>query len=263
MHSGSLRQAILQTPRLVFFSPLCYHLISRGIIRKISIPDEQRLSRLLHDCEITHDYSHSVVIDEYDLPTKIQISPTAQRSLDVTNAGGKSEVSEAISMDYFERIFHAHDIILEMEVEYWIDYSMVDYVCTIDSSLDPRRVGVSVTRAMGYKKKGIPQKVTDADKGKYLDESVFTREDANHLLRKKLYGLIVSRNAVSDKHSFYRSVLHVWCQSHRIAEMLREEFGKFDINDFGLDIQGTVILLLTVCSFEGIYTNSRNGLILD
>lgn len=259
MRNGSLRRAILQTPRLVFFSPVCYHLICRGIIRKISIPDECLLSRLLHDHEITHDYSHSVVIDEYDIPTKIQISPTAQRSLDVTNAGGKSEVSEAISMDYFERIFHAHDIILEMEVEYWIDYSMVDYVCTIEGS----RVGVSVTRAMGYKKKGIPQKVLDVDKGKYLDESVFTQEDASHLLRRKLYGLIVSRNAVSDKHSFYRSVLHVWCQSRRIAEMLREEFGKFDINDFGLDIQGTVILLLTVCPFEGIYTNSRDGLILS
>lgn len=184
-----------------------------------------------------------MIVDEYDLPEKVMLSSAAQRSLRINNAGGKSEVSEAFSIDYFQRIFQAREIILEMEVEYWIDYSMVDYICTVGHS-NGHRIGVSVTRAMGYP-----------------NETFFTEKDASYLLQKKLSGLIISRNAVSEKHSFFRSILHVWCQNQRIANLLREEFGRYDLNDFGLDIQGTIILLLTICPLNDIYTNTRHNLI--
>lgn len=139
-------------------------------------------------------------------------------------------------MHYFELLYQAKEIILEMEVEYWTTYSMVDYICTIGDS----RIGVSVTRAMGYP-----------------TPDLFQRADAEYLLKKKLYGLIVSRNAVSDKHSFYRSVLHVWCQTQRIADLLSDVFKSWEISDFGLEVQGTIILLLTVCQSPGIYCNDR------
>lgn len=50
------------------------------------------------------------------------------------------------SIDYFTQMYDASNTILEKEVAYWIDYKMVDFICTIDSN----RVFVSVARAMGY-----------------------------------------------------------------------------------------------------------------
>ena len=136
-----------------------------------------------------------------------------------------------------------------MEVEYWIDYSMVDFICTIGEN----RVGVSVTRAMGHCKQVGTKKIK-------LDESMFTDEDTEILLKKKLNGLIISRNSVTDRHSFFRSILHIWCQSQRIADLLRLKFESYDTDDFGLDVKGSVILVLTICDFENIYYNSREGL---
>ena len=121
--------------------------------------------KLLSDPNNSHDYSHSVAIDSYYIPRCVHLTPTALRAIACVNAGGKSEISEALSINYFEKIFGAHSIILEMEVEYWIDYSMVDYVCTVGQ----HRIGVSVTRAMGYP-----------------EESIFTAETAKYLLRRKI-----------------------------------------------------------------------------
>lgn len=182
-------------------------------------------------------HQQSIIIDEYQID-HVVLCLSAKKSLEIVNAGGKSQVSEALSIDYFVKYYHARDIIFEMEVEYWSCYSMVDYICTIKQ----QRVGVSVTRAMGYP-----------------SEKMFDEQSARYLLKKKLYGLIVSRNATSKKHSFYRSVLHVWCQSQRIAQLVEEAFTAFDLDDFGLDIKGTVTLVLSICPFESIYNNSRQG----
>lgn len=219
-----------------------------GVLKFMKINELSYLRKLLTDKEIAPSYSHSVVTDTYKDKNTI-LSVTAARSLDQKNAGGKSEVSEALSINYFEKLIDAKDIILEMEVEYWIDYSMVDYICSVGEN----RIGVSVTRAMGHSKQPGIKKII-------LNEAMFSDEDAENLLKRKLYGLIVSRNSVMEKHSFFRSVLHVWCQSQRIADLLRSKFESYDLNDFGLDIKGSVILLLTVCNNENIYYNTRDGL---
>jgi hypothetical protein len=70
-------------------------------------------------------------------------------------------VSQSIQK-LFQDAYGGTDIVLEMEIEYWIRYKMVDFICTIQGY----RVGVSVTRAMKFIKK----------KGQGLD--VFTKEDA-------------------------------------------------------------------------------------
>lgn len=128
----------------------------------------------------------------------------AARSLTVENAGGTSELSEALSIDLFERFFGAHSFLYEMEVTYdFYQCSIVDYRCTIGTV----RVGVSVTRAMGYP-----------------DPSFFHAKDALRLLRKKLYGLIVARRGVTKAHSFYHCVLHVFCQNVRQGKLLAEAF---------------------------------------
>ena len=191
------------------------------------------LTNLLGDIPY-NSYSNSVFLDTLTVKKPFIFCEEASRSLSVENAGGHSEISEALSIHYFVKTFGAKDVLYEKQIEYYIDYKMVDYVATIEN----RRVGVSVTRAMSY---------PSPDR--------FTHEDALALLHKKIYGLIVSRNSVTDRHSFFKSVLHVWCQSHRIAWILREAYSSLDIADYGLDVKGSLILILTVCESPGVYRN--------
>jgi hypothetical protein len=174
------------------------------------------------------------MMDRYALPSYAHVSDDAKRSLTVENAGGKSDISEMFSIDYFARIYGASKFIFETEVEYWIRYSMVDFICTLASA----RVGVSVARAMSYP-----------------DPDQFTPKNAARLLYKKLYGLIVARNAVSKQQSFYKSILHIWCQTPRIADLMRDAFANLDADDYGLDVKGVVILQLTISPDPQLYTN--------
>lgn len=181
---------------------------------------------------ITHR-SH-ILVDTYFLPPFHELFEEAQRSLTIENAGGRSDISEMYSIDYWIRNYGATNLIFETEVEYWIRYKMVDFICTIESA----RVGVSVARAMGY---------PDPDR--------FTAKMAARLLYKKLYGLIVARNAVSASQSFYKSILHIWCQTAQIAELLEAAFANLDADDYGLDVKGIVILQLTISPDSQLYTN--------
>lgn len=173
-------------------------------------------------------------MDEYVLPKSSLVCDDAKRSITIDNAGGQSDISEMYSIDYFTQMYGASNTILEKEVAYWIDYKMVDFICTIDSN----RVGVSVARAMGY---------PTSDK--------FTPEMASKLLYKKLYGLIVARNAVVKSQSFFKSILHIWCQDANVANLLREAYSKLDDNDYGLDVKGVLMLQLTICDDPQLYKN--------
>lgn len=173
-----------------------------------------------------------IFIDYYNLPKNINYE--AKRSLEILNAGGQSEISEMFSINYFIEKYNASNIILEKEVIYWIDYKMVDFIVTIGEN----RIGVSVARAMGFP-----------------NASCFTYEMAKKLLFKKIYGLIVARNGVVKEQSFYRSFLHIWCQSENIANLLQLAFENLDENDYGLKIKGILLLQLTICDDQQIYSN--------
>ena len=181
---------------------------------------------------VTHR-SH-IFIDFYILPPSTLLCDDALRSITIDNAGGKSDISEMYSIDYFTQMYRASNTILEKEVNYWIDYKMVDFICTIDN----HRVGVSVARAMGFP---TPDK--------------FTPNMASRLLYKKLYGLIVARNGVVKDQSFTKSILHIWCQDSHIAQLLHDAFSNLDDNDYGLDVKGIVLLQLTICADPQIYKN--------
>lgn len=159
---------------------------------------------------------------------------TAEESRHEQNAGGRSDVSEMYSIEYYIRSYGASDVIFEMNVEYWIEYKMVDYVCTVNN----QRMGVSVTRAMGYP-----------------TAEYFTRQKGIELLNKKLFGLIVARNSTTERHTFFKSILHVWCQNQRIADILEKVYCDIDLTDYELDIEGDIVLHLTVCGYPPIYTN--------
>lgn len=124
----------------------------------------------------------------------------------VDNAGGSSAYSEAMSIHCFCQA-GATDIVFEKDVKYWANFKMVDFICTLQKV----RVGVSVTRAMGYPV-----------------ESRFTESDAHRLLDKKLDGLIIARNGIAEAHSFFYCILHIWCQSERIKDLVMDQYTYFE-----------------------------------
>lgn len=205
-----------------------------------------RISNPVNDCLLLHHllskgitngnvtYMSHIFIDTYQLPNYENTCIESKKSLLIDNAGGKSEISEMFSIDYFVSIYGAHNVIFEKEVDYWATYKMVDYICTIDN----QRVGVSVARAMGYP---TPCR--------------FTPEIAASLLHKKLYGLIVARNCVNKSQAFYKSILHIWCQTSHIADLLAAAFRNLNAADYGLDVKGVVLLQLTICNDVQIYRN--------
>lgn len=133
----------------------------------------------------------------------------ALRSLGLENAGGRSQVSEALSIEYFTAVWGATGIVCEMEIRYWSDaWKKVDFLCVLGN-----RVGVSVTRLMGYP-----------------DVRSVSPEQCLRLLLKKLYGLVVARTGVEGDQSYDRSILHIWCPCGRAAEMMRAtiESAAFD-----------------------------------
>jgi hypothetical protein len=134
---------------------------------------------------------------------RIEMSETPRRSLTIPNAGGFSNISEALSMCYMEHLYNATDFVPEKEIDYWIEYKMCDYLMTI------KRVnyGVSVTRAMTHP-----------------FDTEFTYQHAVILLNKKLYGLIVARNSVNKRHRFNRSILHIWCHTRQASENLQKAY---------------------------------------
>lgn len=205
--------------------------------RIYSLKSENHISKIL-SLNITsraHVLSRSILTtDIYILPSLSNLCPDAKKSLSIDNAGGKSEISEMFSIDYFSHIYNAYDTIFETEVNYWFSYKMIDFICTINNE----RVGVSVARAMGYP-----------------TPNYFTPDIARKLLHKKLYGLIVARNGVIKSQSFTKSILHIWCQDLRIAYLLEEAYCNINPIDYGINVKGVVIIQLTVCDDPQLYKN--------
>ena len=171
---------------------------------------------------------------------QVTMGTEAQKILDEPNAGGSSMVSEALSAEYMARRFGATDVLTEMAIQYWVsNWKKIDYIATVYG----HRVGISVTRAMGF-----PLPVD------------FTMEDARRLCQKKIFGLVVARAGISQAHSYDRSILHVWCQTEEISNMMYIAFNEIMVHDKVQNpdnptLSGSITMILTVCdSIDGVYT---------
>jgi hypothetical protein len=152
--------------------------------------------------------------------------------LEIPNAGGSSDISEALSMQYMYNRFGAADFIAEMDVPYWIDAKKCDFMMTVGSEW----IGVSVTRA-------IP----------YPFNQDYTLERATELLKRKLYGLVVAKEAIMEEYGFSKSVLHIWCYNAKCAKMIQKAHALL-ITEDSYD-QVHVICTINSCPF--IYTNKQ------
>jgi len=204
-----------------------------GSVIKSSLGNKEGLEWVISGNEIYENIFH----DEYIVPDFHKMYPLmctgAKRSLEIVNAGGKSEYSEALSMQYFHERFRAKKYIPEMEVRYCVNYKMCDYICSIKGT----RVGVSVTRAMGFP-----------------TSARFTSTMAYCLLQKKLRGLVISRRGVCEEQSFHTSILHVFCQDEKVVEIIKNVYPLF-LDEDTSDTMKDIIVILTICEQKYIYTN--------
>jgi hypothetical protein len=180
--------------------------------------------------------SDKVTMDKCTLPLQIPLVPEAFHSMEIPNAGGSSDISEALSMQYMHDRLGATGFLAEMEVPYWIEYKICDYLMILNDEW----VGVSVTRAVNYP----------------FDQE-YTMEKARTLLERKLYGLIVAKEAVMEDYGFDKCILHVWCYTERAAELIRTVYDEISIEDAakGDPTYDQVYVMCTVCSSQFIYTN--------
>lgn len=174
-----------------------------------------------------------VYVDNYSSPAPKKhiksFCPAAKKCLVVANAGGKGAIpSEALCIQYFHERFAAKNFLLEMEVSYNFDWKLVDSICNIYG----HRVGISTTRAMS--------------------NEVFTEENGYQLLKKKLFGLVMARNCVSEEHSFSICFLHIWTPTIDIAQKLQKVYPRVVAED-DTGTFGEVIILASVYSDPWIY----------
>ena len=210
-------------------------LLSNGTILRNFILDEFRIHQWFN-----REMDYLCTIDYCCFPEfkEIHFSDQPLRSMCIPNAGGASEISEALSMQYMNYLFGVTEFIPEREVDYWIEYKMCDYLM----QLKDFNVGVSVTRAVLYP-----------------FQTEFTYDHAVALLKRKLYGLIIARNTVNLRHQFFKSILHIWCYSELTAINLRKAYQDL-VNDDANKTYATIYVICSICSNQYIYTNRvENG----
>lgn len=195
--------------------------MTRRFNRYIECPDETS--------DFLVNYFHTNIKDPSGASVMRHFGTEALRVLKNINAGGNSIVSEALSADLFAKMYKARNVRTEMEIEYiWHNWKICDMTMRFPTSdkvvsrveeipfvgnrgkevrIKHVNVGISVTRAMMYP-----------------NPDEFTLADAVVLLDKKLNGLVSARSGVCDCDAFYKSILHIWCQTPRIAELLREAY---------------------------------------
>lgn len=171
-------------------------------------------------------------------PTKLRLlraslSAGASTILTEPNAGGSSVNSEALSMEVLHSMLRAELLLTETEVEYEPGSAIADFVVTVRG----RRVGVSVTRAM-----------------KYLGGSeAYTAEDANHLLVKKLSGMVRAGEGAVEEHAWSVALLHIFAASDGIADMLKRQLALLPS-----ELWQRCIVLCTVAATELSFVVFKN-----
>jgi hypothetical protein len=162
-------------------------------------------------------------------PEHFSLSAGALRVLQEENAGGASEFSEAVSLEYLHRLYGVELEQTEMAIEYeWGSCSKkTDYTCRMPGRGDkPGLVlAVSVTRAMRFK-------------------STFSEADAVALLKKKLAGIQSSNRDVCPEYKWHKQCLHIFTETVDSVHHLRTVFLR--LLEQQPDLVGNTIVLITL-----------------
>lgn len=164
----------------------------------------------------------------------------AKRILNEPNAGGSSEISEALSLIFLKEVIRASLVKTEMEINYFpFGSKKTDFIIESNNC----KFGVSVSRAMSYNpRNNIPTIKRFA--------ANYTSEHANYLLTKKLTGVIFSSRNVSKRDRWDKQILHIWVPTIRVARILRTEYHQLDDN-----LKSNTTVIITIVDNELIFSN--------
>jgi hypothetical protein len=166
--------------------------------------------------------------------SRFAFSKGSRAILNEPNAGGSSEMSEAASYELLHRQLGFRLLKTEMQIQYeWVNSKKTDYCAKLFND----KFGVSVTRAMRFDEAWTGKK--------------FTREDAVRLLTRKLYGIIMSNQDVSDDDRWAKQMLHIWTYDQYIIDLLVGVYNKLDPQ-----LKSDTVVLVTLApNSEFIFTN--------
>jgi hypothetical protein len=160
--------------------------------------------------------------DPYDEADEGQLTAGGRQILADGTAGGSSSLSEVFSFEVLARCEGAVLLASERFIEYRPDHmgSITDILVEIDG----RRVGVSVTRAVGFPR-----------------DDPYTVERASELLADKLEGVLESSAGVAEVHAWDKQILHMiaWAPMH--ADSIRTAW-----DGLGAELRADTILWVTV-----------------
>merc|ERR1719385_728382 len=171
-------------------------------------------------------------------PEEVNLSSGARRIMLEENAGGQSELSEGFSFEFLRKLFGAKLVKTEMAIRYWWNsWKKTDYSVKMSGTV----IGVSVTRAMKYK-------------------GIFTRCDAEKLLRRKLYGINESTLGVLEQDQWQRQILHIWATDDYVERILYDTFLSLLFSEPDL-VRDTIIVVTVTASwwlfFQDKYIKNR------
>ncbi|KAF7730698.1 hypothetical protein EC973_001647 [Apophysomyces ossiformis] len=163
----------------------------------------------------------------------------ARRMLRSSNAGGSSLLSEALSIELLGRLFGMDLVKTETELVYRYSGPITDYAGRLPrlvaTAANTNTLGVSVTRAVAYKRR-------------------YTKEDATHLLKRKLQGILQSNENIAFP-KFNKQILHVWTESGANAELVQRVCKKLSN-----DLRGNTIVLITTVNASSVFFNNNSHL---
>jgi len=143
--------------------------------------------------------------DPYDQADFGLLLPDSQEMIRDGNAGGSSVMSEVFALEVLERCELATLIATETEIVYDQQGKITDILVEIDGD----KVGVSVTRAVGFP-----------------FDAPYTVAQAKSILEKKLGDILISSANVSEMHRWVKQILHVLAYDAPHVESLRTAWGQ-------------------------------------
>jgi len=155
------------------------------------------------------------------------LSADARFIYETDNAGGASQISEALSMEVLVRLLGARLVSTELELKYWPSGGPItDFAVEFGQVI----LGVSVTRAFAYQ----------ADGSTY--SAGISVDLAEALLRKKLCGVIRSSSTCCSQ-SWAKQILHVWVSNAEDVNTLQLAYRRL-----GPETVSNTMVLVTVCT---------------
>ncbi|MGI5860457.1 MAG: hypothetical protein ACOX6T_00200 [Myxococcales bacterium] len=171
--------------------------------------------------------------DPYDDEDFELLTDGGQEIINDGNAGGSSLLSEVFAYEVLERCELASLLATEMEVSYLDpDSKITDLLVEIDGM----KIGVSVTRAVGYPR-----------------EAPYPLATAKSLLQKKLEGILDSSENVAPEHKWVKQILHVLAYSADHATVMEQAW-----NETADTLKADTILLITVTDGDDEFMYSNN-----